>query len=468
MYRPSCHSLAASANHPSCGSAPLGVTSAKSCNCTKPAAFYAIDASTGTSAISCSAEPITSCGSCPSTCPRCAAVPPAITPAPGPGPVPAPGPAPVASAVTHSVASPPPVQSPSPAPAPPLSPPPPAAPAPNGSVLTPPPPPALSITPTPPSKPFQGVVQVFISLTNLSSTPSPNTGRKMLAARQPMHGDFWDRNLGRKLLQVPQDDLLFGVLLVPSPTGSAPLSKAPNSTSALYYQGVAASGNVTIFANGNFLTNVRCSSGQGSQALLVPRIPLFFTAGFSGGAGFPGSSNGTANSAIVTLPDGSTQAFSFPSPPPPSPPSPYTVGFNTTAPPTQVVAGQSQSSRVPLAAIIVPAVVGFIIIALALILLIFIFLRWRKTRRNRRLSQVVPDDGSPDSDPAVFSALQITPAVRVHPDTHDDAPQASSTVVVTPRPAGATAVVTAAPPQKFPVPSQPYPPVAWTWNPLRE
>lgn len=76
-------------------------------------------------------------------------------------------------------------------------------------------------------------------------------------------------------LQTPQDNLQFGVFLVPTPSGSAPLTRAPNSTSLLYYNGVAASGNVSIFANGNFLTNVTCSAGQGSKVhtLLCRLVP---------------------------------------------------------------------------------------------------------------------------------------------------------------------------------------------------
>ena len=96
--------------------------------------------------------------------------------------------------------------------------------------------------------------------------------------------------------------------------------------------------------------------------------------------------------------------------------------------------------------------------------------------------QVMPEDGSPDNDPGAFSALQITPTTRVHPEAQSDAPQSSDpavssstlasprTATAAPRPtSGASAVVNVGPPQeKFPLPSQQYPPVAWTWNPLRE
>lgn len=155
--------------------------------------------------------------------------------------------------------------------------------------------------PPPPTPPFNGTVQVFVSLRNLSA------------------------NTGRKLLQGPTDNIQFGVLLVPVVAGDSLYDLPPTNASALYYYGVAADGNVSIYANGQLLTIIPCSAGQGSSTLALSRTPRFFTAAYAGAGNFPSTNQTGPGSATVVNPDGTVQVASANQSPPSPPPTTTTV-----------------------------------------------------------------------------------------------------------------------------------------------
>ena len=148
--------------------------------------------------------------------------------------------------------------------------------------------------PPPPASQFNGTVQVFVLLTNLSAAAAPSPGQ-------------------RKLLQesgaAALDQVQFDVLVVPRPVGVPLLERPPNDLTLLFINGQAPSGYVTIFDRGMLLVNVSVTGGTGSVGITLARGPHYFVAGYSGSTAFPGSIE-----SVVVNPDGSLQGPGSPPP----------------------------------------------------------------------------------------------------------------------------------------------------------
>lgn len=210
-----------------------------------------------------------------------------------------------------------------------------------------------SLAPAPAT--FDGQVQVFVVVANLS-IPSSTAGlsparRRRLQQEQAdalhehrrslmRHGSWGthsrqqlSRQLqhGRALQQADeQDQLLFQVTLVPIRAGSQRLARMPTDLTLLFVDGVAPAGNVLILDRGRSVTTVSAANGRGSSRAAVARNETHsWAADYQGSPKFPA----TGGISATFVGDDTNTAQSSPPPLPESTPAPSPIA---SAPAPQV------------------------------------------------------------------------------------------------------------------------------------